>query len=301
MTLWRTIPLPEVQGRIDHFALDAGGERLFMAALGNHTVEVIDLRAGKVMRSLTGFREPQGVVYVPEFNRLYVADGGDGAVHVRAGGSLEEMAAIPFGDDADNLRYDPAAKRLYVGYGSGGIGVMDPATNRKIGSIALEAHPESFQIETGGSRLFVNVPGSHAVAVVDRTRAAVTAQWKLGFAAANFPMALDEARHRLFIGCRLPARLLVYDTESGRQIARMDLHGDCDDLFWDAARGRLYASCGEGFIDVFGSTDADHYTPDEGIKTAVKARTCWFDGERLFVAVPRDGRRPAELREYRAP
>jgi hypothetical protein len=296
--LRRTIPLPDVQGRIDHFALDAAGERLFVAALGNHTVEVIDLRAGKVTRSLAGFEEPQGLAYVAEFKRLYVADGGDGEVHVFGGESLEPVAKIPFGDDADNLRYDAAAKRLYVGYGSGGLGVIDPATDQKTGNIALTGHPESFQLEAGGSRIFVNLPGSHVVGVVDRARATVTGTWKLGFVAANFPMTLDEAHHRLFVGCRMPARLLVFDTESGRQVAKLDLHGDCDDLFYDEPRRRLYASCGEGFIDVFAQTDADHYTPDESVKTVKGARSCFFDGERIFLAVPRDGGHAAEVREY---
>ncbi len=297
--LRRTIPLPDVQGCIDHFALDAAGERLFVAALGNHTVEVIDLRAGKVTRSLAGFQEPQGVAYVAEVKRLYVADGGDGEVHVFGGESLEPVTKIAFGDDADNLRYDAAAKRLYVGYGSGGLGVIAPATNQKTGDIALTGHPESFQLEAGGSRIFVNLPGSHAIVVADRARATVTGTWKLGFVAANFPMALDEARQRLFVGCRMPARLLVFDTESGRQVAKFDLHGDCDDLFYDGLRSRLYVSCGEGFIDGFSQKDADHYIADESVKTVKGARTCFFDGERLFLAVPRDGGRPAEIREYR--
>jgi hypothetical protein len=296
--LRRTIPLPDVQGRIDHFALDAAGERLFVAALGNHTVEVIDLRAGKVTRSLTGFQEPQGIAYVSEVKRLYVADGGDGEVHVFDGENLTAITMIPFGDDADNLRYDTAAKRLYVGYGSGGLGVIDPATNQKAGAIALTAHPEAFQLEANGPRIFVNLPGSHSVAVVDRVRSVVTGTWQLGFVAANFPMALDEIHHRLFVGCRIPARLLVFDTENGHQVAKLDLHGDCDDLFYDGPRSRLYASCGEGFIDVFSRTDADHYALDESIKTAKRARTCFFDGGRLFLAVPHAGDHPAEIREY---
>lgn len=297
LQLAQSIPLPGVEGRIDHLSLDVVGARLFVAALGNNTVEVVDLKAGKVVRSLAGFSEPQGVLFVPESDRLYVANGGDGAVHVVDAATFQTLAAVKFDDDADNLRYDPAARQVYVGYGSGALGIIDATKNTVVGTISLTAHPESFQLEQNGARVFINVPGSHTIAVADRASRHVVAHWSLGFVAANFPMAIDQAHHRVFVGCRRPAHLLVFDADSGKQIAKRDLHGDCDDVFFDATRHQIYASCGEGFIDVFGA-DGDHYTPRAAVKTTPRARTCYFAGDHLYLAVPRQGTVDAHIDVY---
>jgi len=298
LVLEQTIPLPGVEGRIDHFSMDQAGGRLFVAALGNDTVEVVDLAQGKVVRSLTGFAEPQGVLFLPELNRLYVANGGDGTLRVFDGTTYAVIKTVSLGDDADNLRGDPAAKRVYVGYGSGALGVVDAVTGEVVVRIPMGAHPESFQLEQAGPRIFVNLPGAYAVAVVDRNQKKVVTKWSTGMAAGNFPMALDEANHRLFVACRLPACLLIFDTQNGKKIAKLDLHGDCDDLFYDAARRRLYASCGEGFIDIF-ETTAGQPKQVESIKTEARARTCFFTGNILYLAVPRRGNQPAEIRCYR--
>jgi hypothetical protein len=296
--LERTIPLPNVNGRIDHFGIDHDGGRLFVAALGNNTVEVVDLKAGKAVHSIAGLAEPQGIFFVPELNRLFVANGADGTLRIFDGTSLAPTISLPLGDDADNVRYDAAAKQILVGYGSGALAILDAAKGEKIADIALSAHPESFQLEKQGHRIFVNVPRSLEVAVIDREQKKVISTWSVG-AAANFPMALDETAHRLVVGCRIPARLVVLDAESGKEIARLKLHGDCDDLFYDSARHQIYASCGEGFIDVFSQTDADHYALKEAFATVGKARTGYFDGEFLYLAVPRRGDQPAEIRCYR--
>lgn len=295
----QTVPLPGVQGRIDHLSIDAVGNRLFVAALGNNTVEVVDLRAGKVTRSLRGFTEPQGVLYVEEFKRLYVANGGDGSLRVIDGQTFSAVATIKFEDDADNVRYDAAARQIYVGFGSGALGIVDATKNAMVGTIPLSGHPESFQIEPGSNRVFINVPQAHTVSVADRATRKVTGTWPLGLAAANFPMALDEANHRAFVACRLPARLLVFDTESGREIAKLDLHGDCDDVFYDTHRKQIYAACGDGFLDIFTQKDADHYALMEPMKTEPGARTAFFDGERFYLAVPKRGQREAEIQCFR--
>jgi DNA-binding beta-propeller fold protein YncE len=293
--LKQTIVLPGVIGRIDHLSQDKEGERLFVAALGNNTVEVINLKQGKVVHSIGGLDEPQGLLYVPEFNRLYVANGGDGVLRIFDATTFAALAALPFKDDADNIRYDAAEKRLYVGYGRGGIGVVDATKDALLDSIPLSGHPESFQVEKDGPRIFVNVPGSHQVTVVDRRTKKVIGKWSLGWTAANFPMAIDESKHRAFVACRTPARLLVFDTESGQVVVKLALHGDCDDVFYDSARQQLYASCGEGFIDVFTQSDADRYALKESVKSEPKARTCFFDGNRIYLAVPKRGDQPAAI------
>lgn len=299
LTLERAIPLPGVEGRVDHFNLDAPGGRLFVAALGNDSVEVVDLKKGAVVHSITGLAEPQGVLYAPESNRLFIANGDDGTLRVFDGTTFAPIKTLTFSSDADNLRYEAGTRRAYVGYGGGALGVVDTATGEIVGDIPLNAHPEAFALESNGPRIFANVPGAHEVTVADRKTRKTMATWSIGFTAANFPLALDEAHHRLFIGCRLPARLLVLDTDSGKEVARLDLHGDCDDLFYDADRHQIYASCGAGFIDVFTQTDADHYPVRESISTAPKARTCLFDGNRIYLAVPKRGDQPAEIRCYK--
>jgi DNA-binding beta-propeller fold protein YncE len=300
LKLVQTIPLPNVEGRIDHMAVDVKGQRLFIAALGNNTVEVLDLSVGKRIRSITGLKEPQGIGFIPEFNKIFVANAKSGACDIFDGASFKLVKSVKFSDDADNIRYDAAAHRIYVGYGSGALGVLDAATADRVGDIKLDGHPESFQLEKSGRRIFVNIPTSGKVAVVDREKRAVIAAWPVAEAKANFPMALDEEHHRLFVGARQPAKLIVFDTESGRPVANLDIPGDADDIFYDATRRRIYISGGEGVIGILRQDDADHYTMLGKVPTAAGARTSLFVAEpnRLYLAVPHRGKQAAEIRIY---
>ena len=302
LRLVQTIPLPNVEGRIDHMAVDLKGQRLFIAALGNNTVEVLDLRAGKRIRSITGLHEPQGVGFIPEFNKIFVANAKSGACEVFDGSSFKPIKSIKFSDDADNIRYDAAARRVYVGYGSGGLGIIDAATGDQLGAIKLEGHPESFQLEKSGPRLFANIPTSQKIVVVDREKRATITAWPTAGATANFPMALDETHHRLFVGFRKPAKLAVFDTESGKVVTNMDSAGDADDVFYDNSHQRIYISGGEGFLSIFQQDDADHYRAMTKIPTAMGARTSLFVPElsRFYLAVPRRGSQRAEVRVYEA-
>src|SRR5438067_3183953 len=286
--LKQTIALPGVEGRIDHFALDPSGERLFVCALGNNTVEVLDLRKGQRIHSITGLGSPQGIVYVPELNRIFVANDKGGIFKIYDGKLFQSVAEVDFKDDADNVRYDDASKKIYVGFGSGGIAIVNAPDGKQLGSIKLPAHPEAFELEKHGSRIFVNVPNARHVAVLDRDKGKVVARWKTDLAFANFPMALDEADHRLFVGCRLPSTLVVLNTDSGDVIAKTEISGDCDDLFYDTKRQRVYAICGAGKIDVIDQIDPNTYRVSTTIGTADGARTGLFVSERdvLFVAVP---------------
>ncbi len=303
LKLSQTIPLPGVEGRIDHMSVDVKGQRLFVAALGNNTVEVVDLAQGKRSRSITGLKEPQGIVYIPALDQVVVANGADGTVRTLDARSFTTISSLDLGDDADNVRYDSTLGRLVVGYGDGALGIIDLKTHKVISSIKLSGHPESFQLEKSRPRIYVNVPNANQIAVVDTAKQALITTWPVGQFRANFPMALDEVHHRLFAGARNPARLLVVDTESGKQITALNISGDTDDVFFDQENRRVYVSAGEGYSHIFRQLDADRYRPTSKIVTASGARTSLFVPElrKLFVAVPHRGRQESAIRVYDTP
>jgi DNA-binding beta-propeller fold protein YncE len=294
-----TIKMPGVKGRIDHFAVDVTHRRLFVAALGNDSVEVLDVAHGRREKSVRGFHEPQGIGYLASENRLYVANAG-GGVDILDATSLSRLKRIEPLDDADNVRYDARAGTVLVGYGSGVLRVLDAKTAQSQGDIALSGHPESFQLEASGPRIFVNVPSGRHIAVVDRERRSVVATWPVP-AKANFPMALDEQGRRLFVGARSPALLLVYDIDKGSVLARAKIGGDTDDLFFDARRKLVYVICGEGRVDVL-RREGDRYSLAQSVKTAPRARTGLFVPEdgRLYVAAPATAQSPARVLVYEA-
>jgi DNA-binding beta-propeller fold protein YncE len=205
----KEIALPGVEGRIDHFSVDVPNQRLFVAALENGSVEILDIRRGERAAEIKGLEEPQGVYYDFKTGRLYVATGGDGKLRIYDGKSLTVQETLGFGGDADNVRYDEQTGNIWVGYGNGGIAIAN-AAGQNVGSVALESHPESFQFEPNGGRVYVNVPKQFGIAVVDRKKRVVVAKWGLGVQFGNYPMALDDTHKRLFVGCRLPAKIGRY-------------------------------------------------------------------------------------------
>lgn len=296
----KTIPLGGVEGRIDHMAVDAASKRLVVAALGNNTVEVIDFAAGKRVQTLSGVREPQGVAFAPGLNRIFVASGRDGKLRAYDATTLKLAAEARVGDDADNVRYEEAHKRVWVAHGDGALAIMDSAVTTKVGEVPLKAHPESFQFDPSGPRVFANVPEASEIAVIDRDKHVVIARWPVKEASANFPMALDGPNRRMFVGCRTPARVLVLNMDTGKVTAQFPGPGDTDDLYYDRARKRLYVIGGEGFVEVFDQKGPDRYESAAKIPTAHGARTGLFAPalNRFFVAVPHRGAQGAEVRVY---
>jgi DNA-binding beta-propeller fold protein YncE len=299
LRLEKEIPLPGVEGRIDHFSADDAGQRLFIAALGNGSVEVVDIRKGERIAEIKGLKEPQGVYYDLKTERLYVATGGDGKLRIYDGKTLTLQQTLDFGGDADNVRFDRQTGDIWVGYGNGGIGIVN-SVGQRVGSVELGTHPESFQFEESGDRAFANVPKQFGVSVIDRQKRATTGKWGLGGALANYPMALDNSNKRLFVGCRLPARLVVLDISSGRIIVTLPTVGDTDDIFYDAVKGQVYVIGGEGAVEVFRQRDTDHYENVGRTTTAAGARTGFFvrNSSRLYVAVPHRGSQSAKVLVY---
>ena len=295
LVLETKIPLGEVSGRIDHLAIDLKRQRLFVAELGNNSLGVVDLAAGKVMHRIGGFSEPQGVAYVPFTDSVYVTNGGDGSVRVLRGEDLTQIGRIELGDDADNVRVDAKRHRVLVGYGKGALAVIDPATRTKTADFHLKAHPESFQIDETGSQVVVNVPDAREIAVVDLA-AGGNRSWPTQGAGSNFPMAIDDGAHRVLVAFRSPPTLMAFSSQDGRIIAKLEICGDADDVFVDSRRRRVYVTCGEGTVDVL-EQDGAGYRRLAQVPTASGARTSLFVPEldRLFVAVRAGWNEPAAI------
>jgi DNA-binding beta-propeller fold protein YncE len=311
LSLEARIPLPDVKGRIDHFSVDVTGQRIFVAAVENHTLEVVDLKSGQRVHTISDLAEPQGVFYDPTTSHLFVACGLDGATKVLDGKTFQVLTTVKFPDDADNIRYDPRSKGVIVGYagakqlrkreeGTGGLGFID-SNGKKTGDIVVDAHPESFQLEKSGPRIFVNVPEKKEIEVIDATKHSVATRWPVS-AEDNFPMALDEANHRLLVGVWNPPQLLVFDTTTGKQVGAGEIAGKTDDLFYDSVRRRVYVLTSVGYVEVFEQKDADHYDRIARYPTPSGSQTGLFVPEwgKLLVAVRAQGRDNAEVRIYQA-
>ena len=300
LMLKKTIALPGVKGRIDHLTVDQPGNRLFLAALGNGTIEVIDLTAGRRIHSIDGLNEPQGILYLPESKRVIVACGGDGTVRSYDTLSYKQIARCDLGGDADNIRWNPSTHLLYVGFGHGALAGIQPENLTTQAQIKLPGHPESFQIDHATQRIYVNVPDARQIAVIDQTTNTLAKSWNITAAASNYPMALDETGSRLFSACRTPPRLLVFDTTSGKRLAATECVGDADDIFYDTKTKQIYVIGGEGFIDVFDGSNPAAYPRLAHVRTSPGARTGLFVPQQrlLYVAAPARDEQEAELRIY---
>src|SRR5262245_25725163 len=242
--------LGDVEGRIDHLAIDLSRKRLFVAEIGNGTVDVVDLDDHQVVHTIGGLKEPQCLGYVASIDTMFVTQAGDGSVLLFRGPDYDPAGRLDLGDDADNIRVDAASNHVFVGYGNGALATIDLATNGKIADIPLKAHPESFQLAHSSRRIFLNVPKAREIAVIDRFAGKQTASWAVEDG-SNFPMALDEKFDRVLVALRNPAQLRVFSMRDGTTVAAIDACGDADDLFVDEKRQRVYLSCGDGYVDVF--------------------------------------------------
>jgi len=285
LVLERTIPLHGVRGRIDHMAFDSGRKRLLVAELGNDTVDVIDVVAAVPVYRITGLREPQGVAYSRQADSILVANAGDGSVRQYRADDFAAAGNYALGDDADNIRIDPRNGLAVVGYGKGGLALIDPVARQTIAEIRLPAHPESFQINPADGRAYVNLPDAHQIAVADLDSRRIVASWTTHGARANFPMALDPTQSLLASVFRSPPLLLLITPATGAEQQRLPVCGDADDVFFDPRRQRAYLSCGAGEVRVLERSDT-RWRDLAAVRTASGARTSLFVPEldRLYVA-----------------
>ncbi|WP_232328864.1 MULTISPECIES: YncE family protein [Sphingomonas] len=297
LTLERTITLPNVSGRIDHLAIDLKHDRLFVAELGNGSVDMVDLARGIVAHRITGFKEPQGVAYLPDRDELAVASGGDGTVRFYRGADAVPAGIVQLGEDADNLRVDPRNGRLVAGYGSGALAVIDPATRTVVGRLMLPGHPEGFRL-TDDTAL-INVPDHRTVVKGNIATGATEAGWRATHR-LNFPMAFDPASNRAATVYRWPARLVIFDAGTGAVASDVATCGDADDVFFDMRRDRIMVSCGTGKVEVFARGTGSPRSLGT-VATRAGARTALFvpERDRLYVAVRAAAAAPAEIRILR--
>jgi DNA-binding beta-propeller fold protein YncE len=304
LVLVQRIPLPNVTGRMDHLGVDIEGNRLFAAALGDsqNTVEVIDLHAGQRVSTIRGQSKPQGVFYSTDFKRLFVSNGGDGTCKIFRGDDLTLIDSVPLGTNPNHVGYDPATKYLYVAFrdaNAGHLAIVDTRTGNRVGDVRTDALPGGIKVESAGPRIFVTLQGLNELGVIDRHKREQIGTWPLTQLVQS--MALDEGDHRLFAGGRVPAKVFVFDTESGKQIAELDCVSGIDDLWYDAARKRIYATGTDGIV-VYDQKDPDHYTMVKVASAPGAATSIWVPTlNRLFVSAPKVGNGDAAILVYEAP
>jgi DNA-binding beta-propeller fold protein YncE len=292
LVLERTIVLKDVTGRIDHLAADPAHGRLFVAELGNGSVEAVDLKSGTVLGRIAGLHEPQGLAYLPAQDELIVAGGGDGLVRFFRAADLAPVGSLALGEDADNVRVDAPTGHVVVGFGSGALAVIDPATRKVLVTAPLPAHPEGFQLD--GGRAYVNLPGARSIRVLDLATGRPLAVWPNGWMSSNYSLALDPNAALIATVYRVPPTLAIIDIGTGARRQTAATCADVDDVFFDHGRRRIYAVCGSGAVDVFGA-EAKGYARLARVPSRGGARTGFFapQFDRLFVAA----RAPAGSRD----
>jgi len=272
LKLEKVIEMPNVSGRIDHMAINLKNQVIYVAALGNNSVEVIDLNKGAVIHSITGLDEPQGVAYIPEHDEIVIANGGNGNCVFYNATTYAVITTLHLTGDADNVRYNAATGKIYVGYSDGGIAIIDAVSHKQIGDVKLPAHPESFQIDKKKNLLFINLPDANSISVIDLNNMKVISTWKTNSLKANFPMTLDTANNQVMIGYRRPALLVAYDSKTGKEVSRTDLVSDVDDVFYYAPKQLVLASGGGGSISIY-KKDNNGFKQIANIATRSGART----------------------------
>ncbi len=310
LRLIRTISIPNVKGRLDHMDVEVRGKRLFVAGLENGTFEVVDLKTGKWMRSISGFKKPQGALYVAEFNKLFLASGDDGMVRVFRGDTLQLADSIQFEPGPNRIVYDPNSKLVYVGYGGkdagkdyGEVGIIDARDDKRVGDIKVTSHPSELLLNKSGTSLFVFISIADQLQVVDTRKREVVSTWPISSQRPG-DAAFDESSSRLFVGTRTPAEMLVMDSKSGKELGHLPTADGQDGVYFDALRKRVYASGGrelpKGFVYVYQQKGADKYEIIGKIPTRGGAGTSFWSPEldRYYVAAPASDKEDAAILEY---
>jgi DNA-binding beta-propeller fold protein YncE len=300
--------LPDISGDLDHLAIDTAGQRLFLAAEDNGTLRVIDLKSGKLERTVKGFHTPHSILYLPDARELYVTDGSK-SVQVLDSKTYTVKKAIGTTPGADSIGVDPSGGHLFAVTGgkdvsmtTSAISEIDTKSAKLLREIPIEgAHVEAMALEKSGTRLFVNVTDKNYLAVIDRPSGKVIARWPIKEAKQNAPIAFDEANGRLFVVCRDPGRLVILDSATGKSIASFATGAKADEVVYDGPHHRIYVAAGEGKIYAYQQADADHYAELPPVSSAPGAKTALLapDAAHLYVSVsPGEGKTGAKVLVY---
>jgi DNA-binding beta-propeller fold protein YncE len=295
----KTVDIADLQGPLQHMAADVKGQRIFVAATGNNTIEIFDAQTLQHLNTITGLSQPQDLVYLAESSHLLVTNAADGSLRTYDTKTLKLLSSKMMGGDADRIRVTPGGKSAIVGWGVGSLAVVDLQSGKRT-DIQLRSHPDSFQVDSLGNHIFVNLPGVGEVSVIDRRSQTITESWPIR-QRENSPMALDELNRRVFVVCRHPARLLVLNMDDGAVMATMSTVADADDVFYDKERKRVYVVGGEGLIAPYKQKGPDEYLALPRTDTTDEARTGLFVPEwnRIYVvARNRPPVFPAELLSF---
>jgi len=307
LRLVQTIPLPNVKGRIDHMDVDVKGKRLFVAGLENGSLEIVDLGGGKWLKSIPGFKKPQGIAYVGPLNKVFVASGDDGMLRVVRADDLNLLDSIALDSGPNRVAYDPGRKLLYVGYDGkdggkdyGEIGIVDAKKDKHLSDVRIGGHPAELLLEKSGKTLFVFLSRVSKVQVLDTEKREVKATWPVS-SQRNGDGALDEATQRLFIGTRTPPQMVAVDSRTGKAVTNLPTAEGMDGVYFDSNLKRVYVSGGRdsdvGYIFVYQQKDPDHYELLDKIPTRPGAGTSFWSPElnRYFVAAPAHGGEDAAI------
>lgn len=288
----------------DHLAVDLEGHRLFATPQAQKSVQVIDFTTGKLLHTIGGIENPHSVLYRADLNRIYVTDGGAGLLRIYTANDYRQVQTIDHLPDADSIGYDPATKYLYVTNGGKDAGldhsfltVVDTTTAKRLKDIKLPAlSPEAMALESNGSKIYVDLMDRNLVAVIDRKKQELVASWRITKCKRNIAAGLDEANHRLFIGCRdreTSGTIDIIDTETGKELSTLPIGGWVDYIAYDPVSQRIYASCGApvpdgGHVFVYHADQPGKYNLLGKVPTAPRAKTALFVPEigRVFVSVP---------------
>jgi 4-phytase/acid phosphatase len=306
LVLNHTISLTGISSHFDHLVIDEAGHRLFIAATTSHSVEVINLKTDKVEQSISGLGKPHGLAWVAATKSLYVADGALGELRVYRGAPLALAGKIKLSDDADDMVYDAARQLLFVGHGGkdaanpARVAIVNTADFSLQANVLLATHPEGLAVDPQGGRVFVNVADAGEVAVIDTASMKITSHWKLTKAADNVPMAFDGEHNLLYVACRTPGTVIALNASTGKEIASLPAADGADDLFYDAALGRVYVISGAGEVDAYQTGAAKNLRALEVLHTSAGAKTALFVAAQhlLYVAVPGAADHAAEIRVY---
>ena len=300
-----TTDLPGISGDLDHLGIDTAGQRLFLAAEDNGTLRIIDLKSGKLVRTVKGFETPHSILYLPDAKELYITDGSKD-VKVLDSDTFAVKKTVPTTPGADSIGVDKKDHLLYAVTGgkdvkmtTSNISIIDTQAAKLKREIPIDAaHVEAMAVEQSGPRLFVNVTDKNYLAVIDRNTGKIVSQWPISAAKQNAPIAFDEPHHRLFVVCRDPGTLVVLDSQTGKQLASFPTGAKADEVVFDPTHRRIYVAAGEGKIYAYEQIDPDHYKALTPIPSAVGAKTALLspDCSHLYVSVsPGEGKTGAKL------